>query len=90
MFAEPGGGLSFDDLDRCRRDYTLEQYRGEACVIGLDPGRVLHVVIRECPSEPRVSQSFYVPLRSIPQGSVRSQGSPASRSLVCGATRRRP
>ena len=66
-FAEPGGGLSYDDLDRCRGDYAEDEYRGEACVMGVDPGRVLHVVIRECPPEPRVSQSSYVPPPSIPQ-----------------------
>ena len=43
----PGGGLSLDEIDRCRRDYTLEEYAGQPCDMGVDVGAKLHVVIRE-------------------------------------------
>ncbi len=54
VYSPPGGGLSLDELDRCRRDYRFEQYSGEACVMGVDVGRLLHVVIREAPPRPPV------------------------------------
>lgn len=45
--------------------------------MGVDPGRVLHVVIRECPPEPRVSQSFVAPYRPIPEAYIdRDTGKP--------------
>ncbi len=46
-FAPPGGGTSIDILDRCRHDYTLDEYAGEVCDIGVDVGTKLHVVVRE-------------------------------------------
>ena len=46
-FVPPGGGLSIDVLDRCRRDYKLDDYGGQPCDMGVDVGIVLHVVIRE-------------------------------------------
>ena len=46
-FAPPGGGLTLDDLDRCRGDYVLEEYADQPCVMGVDVGLKLHVVIRE-------------------------------------------
>ena len=45
----PGGALSLDDLDRCRDTYTLADYVGQDCVMGIDVGLVCHVVIREIP-----------------------------------------
>ncbi len=47
VFSPPGGGLGIDDLDRCRREYRLNEYAGESCVMGIDVGTKLHVVIRE-------------------------------------------
>ena len=47
VFAPPGGGLSLDDLDRCRADYRFEEYADQPCVMGVDVGLKLHVVLRE-------------------------------------------
>ena len=47
VFSPPGGGLSLDEIDRCRRDYSLEEYAGQPCDMGVDVGAKLHVVIRE-------------------------------------------
>ena len=47
VFAPPGGGLSLELLDRCRRDYGLDAYAGQPCDRGVDVGLKLHVVIRE-------------------------------------------
>ena len=47
VFSPPGAGLSLDAIDRCRRDYTLEEYAGQPCDMGVDVGLKLHVVIRE-------------------------------------------
>ena len=46
-FVLEGGGLTLDLLDRCRDDYALGEYAGERCVMGIDVGTKLHVVIRE-------------------------------------------
>jgi Phage terminase large subunit gpA, ATPase domain len=46
-FVPPGGQLSVDTIDRCRREYGLEDYAGQKCNMGVDVGIVLHVVIRE-------------------------------------------
>ena len=46
-FTLPGGGLSADILDRCRQDYTFADYAGQQCVMGVDVGLKLHVVVRE-------------------------------------------
>ena len=46
-FVPPGGGIAIDVLDRCRRDYNLDEYAGQPCVMGVDVGIRLHVVIRE-------------------------------------------
>ena len=35
------------DLDRCRVGYTADEYAGQRCVMGVDVGTVLHVVVRE-------------------------------------------
>lgn len=46
-----GGGLDDMALDACRRDYGLGQaVAGEMCVMGVDVGSVLHVVIRGGPA----------------------------------------
>jgi hypothetical protein len=50
-FSPPGGGLSAEDLDRCRRQYSLADYRGEPCDVGIDVGLRLHVVVRQHPDE---------------------------------------
>jgi len=46
-FAPPGGGLSLDVLNRCRGDYSFDDYAGQPCDMGVDVGLKLHVVIRE-------------------------------------------
>ena len=51
-FSPPGGGLSPEELDRCRRPYALDDYRGQRCDMGVDVGLTLHVVIREHSDEP--------------------------------------
>ena len=51
VFSPPGGGLSLDVLDRCRYEYDLEDYAGQPCVMGIDVGTKLHVVVRERPSD---------------------------------------
>lgn len=50
-FVPPGGGLTLDEIDRCRRTYSLQEYAGQECVMGIDVGTKLHVVIRELPPE---------------------------------------
>lgn len=46
-FVPPGGGASIDVLDRCREDYSLDEYAGQVCDMGVDVGTKLHVVVRE-------------------------------------------
>lgn len=41
-----GGGLDDDILNACIRDYGPGPVAGERCVMGVDVGKVLHVVIR--------------------------------------------
>ena len=41
-----GGKLSESDLDACRRDYAHKPVQDERCVMGVDVGKALHVVIR--------------------------------------------
>lgn len=41
-----GSGLDDMILDACRRDYAHGVHAGEMCVMGVDVGRVLHVVVR--------------------------------------------
>jgi len=48
-FVPAGGGLTLDELDRSRGEYTLDAYSGQRCCAGVDVGRALHVVIREVP-----------------------------------------
>ena len=52
-FVVEGGGLTLDVLDRCREEYSLEEYAGERCVMGVDVGIKLHVVIRELAEQAR-------------------------------------
>jgi hypothetical protein len=47
VFTPPGGGLTPDELDRCIADYSLDDYSGQECDMGIDVGLVLNVVIRE-------------------------------------------
>jgi len=47
VFTPPGGGLTPDVLDRCISDYSLDDYTGQECDMGIDVGLVLNVVIRE-------------------------------------------
>ena len=54
-FTHDGGGLSLAVLDRCRTAYRLEEYAGQRCVMGVDVGRHLHVVIRELPAGARTT-----------------------------------
>ena len=46
-FVPPGGNLSIDIIDRCRREYDLSEYRGQSCSMGIDVGHRCHVVIRQ-------------------------------------------
>jgi hypothetical protein len=46
-YVAPGGGLNINELDNCRGDYELSEYAGEPCVMGIDVGLKLHVIIRE-------------------------------------------
>ena len=52
-FVVEGGGLTLDVLDCCRDEYSLEEYAGERCVMGVDVGIKLHVVIRELSEQAR-------------------------------------
>ena len=45
-FVPPGGQLTLDVLDRCRREYEMPVGSEEATFMGVDPGGILHVVIR--------------------------------------------
>ena len=42
--------MSADVLDRCREDYKFSDYAGQQCVMGVDVGLKLHVVVRELPT----------------------------------------
>lgn len=46
-FVPPGGRLSLDALDRCRRDYQMPASSLSETFMGVDVGTRLHVVIRE-------------------------------------------
>jgi hypothetical protein len=46
-FVPPGGGISIDIIDRCRREYSLSDYAGQPCDMGIDVGLRCHVVIRQ-------------------------------------------
>ena len=54
VFSPPGGGVSLDALDRCRADYSLGDYRRQRCVMGIDVGKLFHVVIRDKDPIPRL------------------------------------
>lgn len=47
VYVQPGGGLSLDDLDRCRSGYALDDYGGQESFMGVDVGKKYHVIIRE-------------------------------------------
>ncbi len=70
-FCPPGGGLTVDVLDRCRQGYDLRQYRGQECVMGVDVGTVLHVVIRERADDGRRLRAEQRPGRLWYAGEVR-------------------
>ena len=53
VFSPEGGGLTPDALDRCRDDYSFTDYAGQPCVMGVDVGLRLHVVVRELTLESR-------------------------------------
>lgn len=77
VFAEAGGGLSLDDLDRCRRQYELGHYQGQTCVMGVDVGKQLHVIIRQAPNVALVTQSRVSRRRPIPEAHIdRDTGKP--------------
>lgn len=44
-----GGNLTTEDLDACRREYGHGPDRYRTCVMGIDVGNVLHVVVRTLP-----------------------------------------
>jgi hypothetical protein len=60
-FVPPNGGLRLDELDRCRGNYALEEYSGQPCVMGVDVGIVLHIVIRESPRPQRFPSPLVPP-----------------------------
>lgn len=62
VFSAPGGSLTLDLLDRCRVAAGTPGYGGEETVMGVDVGRVLHVVIRRAPPPPPVRR----PRRPLP------------------------
>ena len=45
-FVPPGGSLSLDLIDGCRRDYDMPEGSTEVSYMGVDVGTKLHVVIR--------------------------------------------
>jgi hypothetical protein len=47
VYNPEGGRLTIEDLNRNRQDYDLSSYGGQACVMGVDVGRRMHVIIRE-------------------------------------------
>ena len=47
VFRPEGGNLTEADLERCVQPYAFRDYRRQECVMGVDVGKVLHVVIRE-------------------------------------------
>jgi len=47
VYTQPGSGLTTDDLDSCRREYSMSNYAGQRCDMGVDVGVNFHVVIRE-------------------------------------------
>jgi len=46
-YVAPGGGLNVNELDACRGEYDVSEYAEQPCVMGIDVGLKLHVVIRE-------------------------------------------
>ena len=52
VFRPEGGSLTEAHLERCVRLYRLNEYAGQPCLMGVDVGTVLNVVIRER-DEPR-------------------------------------
>src|SRR5207237_542878 len=46
-FVPPGGRLTLDVLDRCRRDYSMPQGCADRTSMGVDVGTKLHVVVRQ-------------------------------------------
>ena len=60
-FVPPGGQLSLDVLDCCRRDYGMPDGTAEGTFMGVDVGAKLHVVIRQALDEDWVrSQAVFV------------------------------
>ncbi len=60
-FVPPGGRISLDVLDRCRRDYLLpESSEAAATYMGVDVGLKLHVVIRQWMGEDLLSRALFV------------------------------
>jgi len=53
-FVPPGGQLTLDVLDRCRRDYLMPDGCKEATFMGVDVGIKLNVVIRQPLDEERI------------------------------------
>jgi hypothetical protein len=47
VYLSTSGGLTPHTLDACRQSYRLSDYKGQLCHMGIDVGKVLHVVIRE-------------------------------------------
>ena len=47
VFRPEGGNLTEADIERCVQPYAFRDYRRQECLMGVDVGKVLHVVIRE-------------------------------------------
>ncbi len=60
-FVPPGGKLTLDVLDRCRRDYQMPSGSGAETFLGVDVGTKLHVVIRQSlDDERRRSRALFI------------------------------
>jgi len=62
-FVPPGGGISVDVIDRCRREYALGDYAGQPCDMGIDVGLRYHVVIRQRLTDGERGENAKVPRR---------------------------
>ncbi len=60
-FVPPGGRLTLDVIDRCRRDYVMLASSFADTYMGVDVGTRMHVVIRERISEePLVTRAVFI------------------------------
>lgn len=67
VFSPPGSGLTMDILDRARAEYGVDEYRGAACVMGVDVGSRFHVVVRGFSPPARRASGHRRSYASVPQ-----------------------